>query len=370
MRIPETRFSTRLERREKELGLDRSSLVDATRAQLYGRLKSAIGHSPVCEIALPNGNTILQVNETHGPSESHYDRVFVPLLENLEKEGKIAVGSDILETSTGSAGISFAWAAKKLGFNPYVFMPSYVPEPRIVETQRLAGREHVMLIDDRKEYIKACSDAMVDHLKANKARVSMEGRRIWMANHSQNLIVPSFFAPIVDEARAFAKGRDIDYFIGGIGNGSTLFGIGERLKQLFSQASVIGFEPHRAATYFHSERARWGNLVAPILGEGESVHAEWSFHDLPGTGGSGNVNMPFINSAIESGIMDDVVPVDERYILSNARHNEALPVEERLGNSSLVAIAIAEKMAMDVSNKVFLVLAYDRADRYGKPQYI
>lgn len=370
MRIPETRFSARLERREKESGLDRPSLVDATRAQLYDRLKSAIGHSPICEIELANGNTLLQVNETHGPSESHYDRVFVSLLENLEKEGRITAGADVLETSTGSAGISFAWAAKKLGFNPYVFMPSYVPEPRIVETQRLAGHEQVVLIDDRKEYVKACSDAMVAHLKANKARVSAAGKKIWMANHSQNPIVPSLFAPIADEAHNFSDGRSIDYFIGGIGNGSTLLGIGERLKQFSSRTKVIGFEPHRAATYFHSEHARWGNLVAPILGKNESVHAEWSFHDLPGTGGSGNVNMPFINSAIENGIMDDVVPVDERYILSNTRHNEVLSIEERLGNSSLVAMAIAERMAMDVSNKVILVLAYDRADRYGKPQYI
>lgn len=370
MRIPETGFSARLERREKELELDKISLVDATRVQLYDRLKSVIGHSPICEIKLPNGNTLLQINETHGPSESHYDRVFVPLLESLEKEERIGVGADVLETSTGSAGISFAWAAKKLGFNPYIFMPSYVPEPRIVESQRLAGHEQVTLIDDRKQYVKACSDAMVAHLKANKAKVNAEGRKIWMANHSQNLIVPSFFAPIADEAHNFAGVGNIDYFIGGIGNGSTLLGIGERLKQYSLRTKVIGFEPHRAATYFHSERSRWGHVVSPILGENESVHAEWSFHDLPGTGGSGNVDMPFMNAAIKNGIIDDVMPVDERFILSSSRYNEGLSHEEKLGNSSLVAIAIAERMAMDVSNKVFLALAYDRADRYGKPQYI
>ncbi len=370
MNIPETRFSLRLRQREEELELRDSDLVQLNRSELYSRLKAVIGNNPFREMQLSNGNTLIQIDETCGPGESHYDRVFIPLLESLEKDGKIDVGSEILETSTGSAGISFAWAARKLGFYPHVFMPIYVPEPRILETQRLAGHERVTLLDDRQEYIKACSDAMVEHLRAQKARVFHEGRKIWMANHSQDPRTPSFFAPIANESRLFLGGRDVDYFIGGIGNGSTILGIGERLKQFSPDAKVIGFEPHRAATYFQRERSRWGNFAAPFLGKDESVHRDWSFHDLPGTGASGNIRMPFIETAIERGVMDDVVPVDERCILSTVRYNDDLPLEKKLGHSSLVARALAERMALDVSGKVFLTLAYDRDDRYGKPQYV
>ncbi|MEK7545410.1 MAG: pyridoxal-phosphate dependent enzyme [Patescibacteria group bacterium] len=365
--ILETKFSERLKEREETMCLRDCDLVGLNRAELYRRLKAVIGNSPIHQIDLPNGNILLQVNETRGLSESHYDRVFIPLLESLEEDGKIERDSDVLETSSGNAGISFAWAARKLRFNPYVFMPDYVPEPRIIETQRMAGHEQVVLIDDKKKFLKACSDAMVKHLRGNRDRVGAEGRKIWMANHSQNNIVPGFFAPIAQEARRFAGA--IDYFIGGIGNGSTVLGIGEDLKRHSPDTKVIGFEPHRAATYFQRERVRWGNFTVPILGEGEAVHTEWSFHDLPGIGGSGNINMPFIERAIQDRIMDDIVPVDEKSILSTVRYNEELKPEERLGNSSLVARAIAEKMALDVRDKTFLTLAYDRTDRYGKPQY-
>lgn len=363
--IPETRFSLRLRKREQELNIREQDLVGLTRTQLFERLKAALGSNPIREIALPQGNTLLQIDETAGPTESHYDRVFVPLLEILENEGKIGPNAHVLETSTGSAGISFAWAAKKLEFQPHVFMPSYVPEPRILETQRLAGTGSVVLVDDRKQYIKACSDAMVQYLKWNREMIRTNNGKIWMANHSQDLRVPAFFSSIAAEVYNYVQGSSIDYFIGGIGNGSTILGIGKRLKEFFPASKVIGFEPHRAATYYNRYYTKWGNFVVPILGDGEKVHTEWSFHDLPGTGGSGNVDMPFINFAIEREIMDDIVPVDERFILNNVRYNEELSEENALGHSTLVARAIAERMALDVQNKVFFTLSYDRADRYG-----
>lgn len=369
-RLPETEFSMRHKKKEQEAGLTDTDIIGLDRQTIYERLKAVIGNRPILETPLPNGNILLQVDETAGPTESHYDRAFVPLLEALEKDGKIGPDADVLETSSGSAGISFGWAATRLGFRPHVFMPSYLPKPRILETQRAVSPERTHLIDDRKRYIQACAEAMVDYLFDNGADIRAEGRKIWMPNHSQDSRTPGFFAPIADEVESYTHETPIDYFIAGIGNGSTLLGIGNRLREHFPDSKVIGFEPHRACPYYKLHKTKWGEFMVPILGQGEEVHTDFSFHDMPGTGSFGNIDFPFINEAIAKGIMNEIIPVDERFILSQVHYNEEAKPEHQFGHTTLVARHIAEQMAQNVSNKTFLALAYDRADRYGNPRYV
>ena len=118
--------------REIKTGLTDGDVRGLSRADLYARIEKAVGWTGMNRFSLPNGNTLFQKNETGNPTETHYDRCYVHLIKNLELDGKIRPGDMLLETTSGSAGVSFAWVCKKLGYEAVVFMPAFVPEPRIL----------------------------------------------------------------------------------------------------------------------------------------------------------------------------------------------------------------------------------------------
>jgi cysteine synthase len=242
-----TFFQKRLHRREIAANLTLENLAGVSRSELYERMEKSIGSTVMRSVQLPNGNTLYQKNETGNPTETHYDRCYIALIKALELNGDIAPGDTLLETTSGSAGVSFAWVCRKLGYRAVVFMPAFVPAPRILEVRRLAAEVH--LSDNREQYLLGCSLAMMAYYKKNLRAVRASGHNIYMPNHSQDFLTPRIFAQIMDEVQADIGDDKIDYFIGGIGNGSTILGIGERLKELNPEAKVIAFEPISACPF-------------------------------------------------------------------------------------------------------------------------
>ncbi|MBI4836318.1 MAG: pyridoxal-phosphate dependent enzyme [Candidatus Abawacabacteria bacterium] len=355
-------FLERLADRELTLGLTDAEVIvlSGNRAELYRRLQAGIGRTPVRIISLANENTLIQKDETAGPAESHYDRCYLRLLQALEQDGTISPGDTLLEVSSGSAGISFAWMCKKLGYRPVLFMPDFIPKPRIEFAQALA---EVHLSSDRDRYVAACVDDMMAYRAAHKALIKATGQKLWLPNHSQDKRSPLAFAEVATEA-ASQHAQPIDYFIGGIGNGTTLMGIGGRLKELYPDCRVIGFEPARACPTLRANPQLKGAL-APSLTIDE-LPAGYGMHDLPGTGGFGNLSFPFIQESVGQRVLDEISAVDERTILAacSERYNSELPIELRQGHTSIVARWIAEQVAEKVEGKTFVTVVYDRADRY------
>jgi len=362
-----TYFQKRLLQRETRTGLTDGEVRGLSREELYARIEKAVGWTGMNRFSLPNGNTLFQKNETGNPTETHYDRCYVHLIKNLELEGKIRPGDMLLETTSGSAGVSFAWACKKLGYEAVVFMPAFVPEPRILEVRRLASAVH--LSDDRATYLLGCSNQMVAFYRQNLRAVRGQGRNIFMPNHSQDFLTPRIFESIMNEVDAHLEGEKIDYFIGGIGNGSTILGIGERLKNLNPAARIIAFEPASSCPFYKRQRHQWGK-VGPVFIADEDIPEGFSFHQLPGTGGYGNIDFPFMDAAFEKGLIDDICAVPDADILASVTYNDGIEEEFKLGNSSLISRHIADALVKQVSDKNILVIAYDRADRYGKPRYL
>lgn len=361
----QTEFQARLHEKEVRAGLTDEELASVPQEEKYKRIETLVGNTPKIEVALKNGNMLIQSDETANPTENHYDRVYLHLLHELEKEGNIAPGDTLLETTSGSAGISFAWMSKKLGYKPVVFTPGFIPEPRRIELEHLA---EVHYSEDKERYLQACAEMMVNYLRANKEQVKTTGHKIWMPNHSQDPRTPSAFYGVADEIAQKYPNRQVDYFIGGVGNGSTILGIAERLKQHYPNVKVIGFEPMEACPYYKRYKDRWRN-VAPRFITDEQVPEGFSFHELPGTGGFGNIPFPFMTDAVERGLVDDIVPVPDKQILEMLKYNEGLPPEQQQGHSSVIARYIADIWAQKTQGKNFVSLVYDKADRYGKPRY-
>jgi cysteine synthase A len=362
-----TYFQERLKQKEEQLGLSEKERGNLSRSELYSRLEKGIGRTPIQKIQLPNDNVLVQKFETSNPSETHYDRCYVRLIKLLESQELIRPGDILLETTSGSAGVSFAWICKLLGYEAIVFMPSFVPEPRILEVSNLASAVHVN--GNKEEYLLACARDMVDYYRAHKEEVKAEGKRIYMPNHSQHDFTPETFSTIADELKESLGDTKIDYFVGGIGNGSTLLGIGMRLKELYPESKILAFEPKNACPFYVRNKEKWGKY-APQLVPSSEIPEKFTFHQMPGTGSYGNVDFPFMGKAIASNIIDDILPVPDADIIANAKYNDELPADEKQGNTSVVARFISEELAKTVSGKTIISLVYDKADRYGTPRYV
>lgn len=363
-----TEFQLRLKERERDCNLTDEKIVDLDRKEIFSRLKNAIGNTALSSQYIRNGNLLLQKNETQNPTETHYDRCYLNLLRHLEESGTIFPGDTLLETTSGSAGISFAWLCKKLDYKSVVFVPGFVPEPRLVEIQNLA--DEVYHSHDKKLYLKACADMMIEYYRSRKEEVLRSGHKIYIPNHSQDYVTPRAFSSIADEVSQQFDGN-IDYFVGGVGNGSTLLGIGKRLKQYYPDLQVIAYEPRTACPYYKKFRSKWGK-IAPSFMRDDEIPDDFSYHSLPGTGGFGNIDFPFMNDAIENGVIDDICPVPDKEIITEIYDSidplMDLPIEH--GNTSLISQYVARVMARQTREKIFLSLIYDKADRYGEPRYV
>ncbi len=352
-------FLERLKARELSADLSDKKLRGLPIEEIHTRLAVAIGRTPIRVIPLENDNVLIQKNETKNPTETHYDRCYEPLLKELFRGKRVKRGSILLETSSGSAGISFAWMCSRLGYRAHVFMPDFVPEPRIQATMALA--EEVHLNASRSDYLLASAREMRRHYDDIKEKRLSKRPSPCMPNHSQDPRVPSYFEPIADELIRQTQ-RPIDYFIGGIGNGSTLLGVGRRVKHYWPEAKVIGFEPTAACPNYRAHQSRWGSVVR--IGDDQEIPREWHFHRTPGLGSFGNIRFPFTAEAIQSGVVDDICHVPDSKILAQLDYNTGVPDRAQFGSSTLLARFIAEQMAKQVRGKVFFTLAYDRADRY------
>lgn len=367
-----TPFQERLHQFEVKTGLTDKEIESLSRDELYEKLMSNIGNTPVRVVDLGGGNTLLQKDETANPTETHYDRVFVPLIRVLEEEGKIQPGDVLLETSSGSAGIAFAWACKKLGYKSVLFTPGYLPAPRRIEAENLADEVHYGT--DKTRYLEECAEMMVKYLRDNRVAAKNNGKRIRLLNHSQDYRTPMCFNNVGAELVNYLASNNIqqvDYFVMGIGNGSTIYGIPGWLKNVFPQQfgdiKVIGYEPMQAAHYYKKFVDRWGGLVrekVDRLLNGATLPERDSVHLMPGTGTLPGLTFPFNEDAVHLGMIDDVVPVNVEFVLSENRYNDDLPDVKKMGVSSQVARYVTEEVLSGQSGKVAVSLIYDKADRY------
>src|SRR6516162_4413264 len=109
--------------------------MNRARRSLYEGYIAAIGRTPLTELRSPQKSfdgLVLAKEEYRNPTGSHYDREYFRLLYELEDNRTIVPGeTPLIETTTGNAGASFAWACRILGYSPVkVIIPADMPSAR------------------------------------------------------------------------------------------------------------------------------------------------------------------------------------------------------------------------------------------------
>ncbi|AOH47228.1 cysteine synthase A [Selenomonas sp. oral taxon 920] len=299
---------------------------------VYQSVTELIGHTPLLTAKnfaksydVP-ANLLVKL-EYFNPAGSVKDRIAAAMIEQAEKDGKIAPGATLIEPTSGNTGIGIAAVAAARGYHAILTMP---------ETMSV----------ERRNLLKAYGAEIV----LTEGSQGMKGaiaRAEQLQKEIPNSFIPSQFEnpanPAVHERTtgpeiwADADGN-VDAFVAGVGTGGTVSGVGRYLKSQNPSIHVVAVEP----------------ADSPVLSGGKPGP-----HKIQGIGAG------FIPTTLDTKAYDEVIQVKNEdafaYGREFARREGAL-----IGISSGAALAAAVQLARrpEFAGKNIVVLLPDGGDRY------
>ena len=292
-----------------------------------------IGKTPVVNVsryakaAGADKATVLAKLELFNPAGSVKDRIALAMVEDAEKSGKLKPGATIIEPTSGNTGIGIASVATAKGYKAILTLPDTMS----VERRNLLkayGAEIVLT-----EGAKGMKGAIA---KAEELNKEIEG----------SIILAQFDNPANPKAHKETTGPEIweqtdgkvDFFIGGVGTGGTLTGVGEFLKEKNPDVKIIAVEP----------------ATSPVLSKGTAGP-----HKIQGIGAG------FVPKALNTSVYDEIITVENEDAFATGKligKNEGVLVGISSGAAAWAAIELAKRSEND--GKTIVVLLPDTADRY------
>ena len=301
-------------------------------ANIYQSVTELIGRTPLlaaksfAKAHELSANIVVKL-EYFNPAGSVKDRIAIAMIEQAEREGKIAPGATLIEPTSGNTGIGIASVAAARGYRAILTMP---------ETMSV----------ERRNLLKAYGAEIV----LTEGGQGMKGaiaRALELQKEIPNSFIPSQFEnpanPAVHERTTGPEiwadtAGNIDAFVAGVGTGGTVSGVGRYLKSKNSSIHVVAVEP----------------TDSPVLSGGKPGP-----HKIQGIGAG------FIPTTLDTKVYDEVIQVKNEdafaYGREFARREGAL-----VGISSGAALAAAVELAHrpEFAGKTIVVLLPDGGDRY------
>ena len=265
--------------------------------------------------------------EYFNPSGSVKDRIAIAMVEQAEKDGKIAPGATLIEPTSGNTGIGIASVAAARGYRAILTMP---------ETMSV----------ERRNLLKAYGAEIV----LTEGAQGMKGaiaRAEQLQKEIPNSFIPSQFENLANPAAherttgpeiwADTDGK-VDAFVAGVGTGGTVTGTGRYLKQQNPAVHVVAVEP----------------TDSPVLSGGKPGP-----HKLQGIGAG------FVPDTLDTRVYDEVIRVSNDDAFAYGREfaqREGALVGISSGAALAAAVELAKRPAY--AGKTIVALLPDGGDRY------
>ena len=265
--------------------------------------------------------------EYFNPSGSVKDRIAIAMVEQAEKDGKIAPGATLIEPTSGNTGIGIASVAAARGYRAILTMPETMSVERrnllkaygaeIVLTEGAQGMKGAIARAEQlqKEIPNSFIPAQFENLANPAAHERTTGPEIW----------------------ADTDGK-VDVFVAGVGTGGTVTGTGRYLKQQNPAVHVVAVEP----------------TDSPVLSGGKPGP-----HKLQGLGAG------FVPDTLDTKVYDEVIRVSNDDAFAYGREfaqREGALVGISSGAALAAAVELAKRPAY--AGKTIVALLPDGGDRY------
>lgn len=218
-----------------------------------------IGLTPLLrlsKISEEAGADILGKIEWYSPTGSLKDRIYYKMITTAIERGDLKPGMEILESSTGNAGIACAFVGRMLGYPVTIVMPEGMSQER--RKLMAAYGAQIILTPGGESDVDLC-------LKKVKVLKSKKPRKYWEpAQFSNPDNAVAHYGTTGAEIWEQTGGK-VDAFLASQGTGGTITGIGRYLQKQNPKVKLYAVEPTEAPLL--SERT-WGSHHIEGIGDG------------------------------------------------------------------------------------------------------
>ena len=291
-----------------------------------------IGNTPLLELTrieslLGLKARVLAKLEYLNPAGSVKDRVARAMIDDAEERGLLSPGSVIIEPTSGNTGIGLASVAAARGYRLIIVMPDTMSMER--RLLMAAYGAELVLSDGSKGMTGAIEKA--EELQKEIPGAFIPGQFVNPANPKVHRETTG------PEIWRDTDGK-VDIFVAGVGTGGTLTGVGQYLRSVKPDVSVVAVEPATSA----------------VLSGGPAGK-----HGLQGIGAG------FVPQVLDTGIYDEVFPVTDRDAFEAGRligKKEGVLVGISSGAALFAALEVAKRRENE--GRTIVVLLPDTGDRY------
>lgn len=295
---------------------------------IYNNIIDLIGDTPMLSLKDYTGLNIYVKAEFLNPGGSIKDRVGKNMIIEAEKKGKLKPGMTIIEPTSGNTGIGLALVGVRRGYRVIIVMPENMSEERKKIIKSL-GAELVLTSPELS------IGGSVD--KAAELYNEMGPDKAFMPQQFVNEDNPDIHYKTTGPEIYNELGGKVDIFVGGLGSGGTLQGIGRYLKEKNPGVKIIAVEPKN---------------VSALNGDKPGIHS------IQGIGDG------FVPDVLDRTLIDEVVEVSDEDAINTTRELAKGP-GLLCGTSSGANVWACKKMAEKYGkDKIIATVLADRIERY------
>jgi len=301
-------------------------------AKIAESLTDLVGKTPLLKLNNYSSDkklsgTLVAKLEYFNPLGSVKDRIALSMIVDAERRGLINKDTVIIEPTSGNTGIGLAFVAAARGYKIILTMP----ETMSVERRRLLTALGAELV------LTPGAQRMPGAIrKAEELRAQIENS--FIPNQFNNPANPEVHRQTTAVEILEDTEGNVGAFVGGVGSGGTITGVGQMLKRHNPATRIIAVEPYGS----------------PVLSGG-----------APGPHGIQGIGAGFIPNVYNQDFVDEVYRVrdEEAYrTAQEAARTEGLLVGISSGAALFAATQIAKRP--ELAGEYVVVLLPDTGERY------
>lgn len=300
-------------------------------AEILDNITELVGQTPVLRLgrlsrAHDCRTPILAKLELLSPGGSMKDRAVLSILRGAMSRGALAPGGHVLDATAGGLGISLAALCAAMGLRCTLVMPDSVSP---LWKKRLEAYGAKIVLTPAAQGSAGCQEALAQLRREDPAA-----------------FVPDIFSND-DAPQAHREGTgpellrqvgNIDYFVAGVGSGSSLTGCAESIRMQCPDCRIIAVEP----------------FASPVLSGG-----------FPGSHPLAGIGPGFIPDNLNLYILDEVIRVktpDSLALMRELAEKDGLLCGPSSGAALAAAILVAQRP--EAEGKTVVTLLPDSGERY------
>ncbi len=293
------------------------------------KIEALIGSTPLVDLSdLANGNaTVLGKYEATNPGGSIKDRIAKAIVEDAEKNGRLAPGGTIIEPTSGNTGVGLAMVAAERGYKLILTMP----ETMSIERRKLAAAYGAEIVLTPGAQGMKGAIAKADELHETIPGSIIAGQFVNPANPLAH------YQTTGPEVWADTEGT-VDAIVAGVGTGGTISGTAKFLKEKKPGVTAVAVEP----------------AESPVLSGGQP-----GGHKIQGIGAG------FVPANYDAEVVDEVLPVASADAIATKKQlSEKTGLLVGISAGAAVNAALQLAARPEFAGKTIVAILPDTGERY------